>query len=63
MAGMDNKVAIITGSGGGIGGAIALRYAREGAQLALANIVADTAKTRASEIYSMGGMHLPSRRM
>ena len=52
---MENKVAIITGSGGGIGGAIALRYAREGAKLALADIVAETAKSRASEINSMGG--------
>ena len=51
---MENKVAIITGSGGGIGGAIALRYAREGAKLALADIVAETAKSRASEINSMG---------
>jgi NAD(P)-dependent dehydrogenase (short-subunit alcohol dehydrogenase family) len=55
MAGIDDKVAIITGSGGGIGGAIALRYAREGAKLALADIVAETAKSRASEINSMGG--------
>ena len=55
MAVMENKVAIITGSGGGIGGAIAFRYAREGAKLALADIVAETAKSRASEINSMGG--------
>src|ERR671911_353602 len=54
MAAIENKVAIITGSGGGIGGAIALRYAREGAKLALADIVVETAKSRASEITSMG---------
>jgi NAD(P)-dependent dehydrogenase (short-subunit alcohol dehydrogenase family) len=54
MTAIQNKVAIITGSGGGIGGAIALRYAREGAKLALADIVAETAKSRASEINSMG---------
>ena len=54
MAGLENKVAMITGSGGGIGGAIALRYAREGAKLALADIVAGTAKSRASQINSMG---------
>ncbi|HEX6175174.1 MAG TPA: SDR family NAD(P)-dependent oxidoreductase [Candidatus Binatia bacterium] len=54
MAAIDNKVAIITGSGGGIGGAIALRYAREGARLALADIVAETMKSRAGEINSMG---------
>jgi len=55
MAAMENKVAIITGSGGGIGGAIALRYARAGAKLALADIAGETAKSRASEINSMGG--------
>jgi len=55
MAAMENKIAIITGSGGGIGAAIAVRYAREGAKLALADIVAETAKIRASEINSMGG--------
>ncbi len=54
MAAIENKVAIITGSGGGIGGAIALRYAREGAKLSLADIVADGAKSRASKINSMG---------
>src|ERR671910_983597 len=54
MAAIENKVAIITGSGGGIGGAIALRYAREGAKLALADIDAETAKSRASEVNSMG---------
>jgi 3-oxoacyl-[acyl-carrier protein] reductase len=55
MAVMENKVAIITGSGGGIGGAIAFRYAREGVKLALADIIAESAKSRASEINSMGG--------
>ena len=54
MAGIKNKVAIITGSGGGIGGAIAMRYAREGAKLALADIDAGTAQSRAAEINSMG---------
>ena len=53
MAAIENKVAIITGSGGGIGGAIALRYAREGARLALADIVAETVKSRAGEINSL----------
>jgi 3-oxoacyl-[acyl-carrier protein] reductase len=54
MAAIKNKVAIITGSGGGIGDAIAMRYAREGANLALADIVADPAKSRAGEFNSMG---------
>src|SRR5688572_28029484 len=54
MAAIQNKVAIITGSGGGIGGAIALRYAREGARIALADIIAEKVKSRAGEINSMG---------
>jgi NAD(P)-dependent dehydrogenase (short-subunit alcohol dehydrogenase family) len=33
MASLDNKVAIVTGGGGGIGGAIALCFAREHAKL------------------------------
>jgi NAD(P)-dependent dehydrogenase (short-subunit alcohol dehydrogenase family) len=54
MAEIKDKIAIITGSGGGIGGAIALRYAREGAKLALADIDASTAESRTAEISSMG---------
>jgi NAD(P)-dependent dehydrogenase (short-subunit alcohol dehydrogenase family) len=46
MAAIHEKIAIITGSSGGIGGAIALRYAREGAKLALADIVAEPIGTR-----------------
>jgi NAD(P)-dependent dehydrogenase (short-subunit alcohol dehydrogenase family) len=54
MAAIKDKVAIITGSGGGIGGAIALRYAREGAKLVLADIDGRTAESRTAEISSMG---------
>ena len=36
MAELDNKIALITGAGRGIGQAIALAYAREGAHLSLA---------------------------
>jgi NAD(P)-dependent dehydrogenase (short-subunit alcohol dehydrogenase family) len=55
MSEIKDKIAIITGSGGGIGGAIALRYAREGAKLALADIDAASGKTRAAEVAGMGG--------
>jgi NAD(P)-dependent dehydrogenase (short-subunit alcohol dehydrogenase family) len=35
---LENKVAIVTGAGRGMGGAIARRFAREGAQIAVAEI-------------------------
>jgi NAD(P)-dependent dehydrogenase (short-subunit alcohol dehydrogenase family) len=35
---LENKVAIVTGAGRGMGGAIARRFAREGAQVAVAEI-------------------------
>ncbi len=35
MGAIDNKIAIVTGGGGGIGGAIVRRFAREGAKLAV----------------------------
>jgi len=52
---LQNKVAIVTGSGRGIGRAIALRYAQEGAKIVLAEIAKDNADTVAQEITDMGG--------
>ena len=54
MGTIDNKVAIVTGGGGGIGGAIVQRFAREGAKLAVADIDADAAKARVKEIADRG---------
>lgn len=59
MASLDNKVAIVTGGGGGIGGAIALHFAREHAKLAIADIDAGAAKGRAAEITARGGEATP----
>jgi NAD(P)-dependent dehydrogenase (short-subunit alcohol dehydrogenase family) len=44
---LENKVAIVTGAGRGMGGAIARRFAREGAQVAVAEID----ETSAHETY------------
>ena len=54
MGQIDNKVAIVTGAGGGIGGAIAVRFAREGAKIAVADIDGETGKSRAAEITQEG---------
>ncbi|MBM4260440.1 MAG: SDR family oxidoreductase [Deltaproteobacteria bacterium] len=54
MGVIDNKIAIVTGGGGGIGGAIVQRFAREGAKIAVADINADTAQARVKEIADRG---------
>jgi NAD(P)-dependent dehydrogenase (short-subunit alcohol dehydrogenase family) len=54
MGQLDNKIAIVTGAGGGIGGAIAVRFAREGAKIAVADIDGETSKSRAAEITQEG---------
>ena len=54
MGTIDNKVAIVTGGGGGIGGAIVQRFAREGAKLAVADIDFDAAQARVKEVADRG---------
>ncbi len=50
---LNNRVAIITGAGAGIGKAIALRYAREGAKVVVAEINAETGQATADEIRGL----------
>ncbi len=52
---LKDQVAIITGSGRGIGRAYALRFAGEGAKLILPDINLDTAEKVAKEIRGNGG--------
>ena len=59
MAALDNKIAIVTGGGGGIGGAIAQRFAREGAKIAVADIDAGMAKSCAAQIANQGFDAIP----
>jgi NAD(P)-dependent dehydrogenase (short-subunit alcohol dehydrogenase family) len=54
MGAIENKIAIVTGGGGGIGGAIAERCAREGAKLAIADIDTDAAKARVAQLTDKG---------
>jgi NAD(P)-dependent dehydrogenase (short-subunit alcohol dehydrogenase family) len=52
---LQNHIAVVTGSGSGIGRAIALGYAREGAQVVLLDINEKAAAEAAREIRDAGG--------
>src|SRR5665647_911467 len=52
---LQNKVAIITGAGTGIGEAIAHKFAREGARLVLNGLPADPVRDVAAAIVASGG--------
>jgi 3-oxoacyl-[acyl-carrier protein] reductase len=52
---LDNHLAVVTGSGSGIGRAIAAGYAREGARVVLLDIDGKAAGDAAKEINAAGG--------
>jgi len=52
---LDGRVALITGAGQGIGRAIALRFAQEGARVVVIDISADTAHAVVEDIKAAGG--------
>jgi len=54
MGKLDGHVAVVSGSGRGIGRAIALRYAREGAKVVVADIDPGSAQAVADEIRALG---------
>ncbi len=56
MARLTGKVAIVTGAANGIGRAIAIRLADEGAKVALADIQLDSAEQAAAEIRRIGAV-------
>lgn len=51
---IDGQVALVTGAGRGIGRAIALRLARDGADVALLDVHADTLGAVADEVRGLG---------
>jgi NAD(P)-dependent dehydrogenase (short-subunit alcohol dehydrogenase family) len=52
---LQNHIAVVTGSGSGIGRAIALGYAREGAKVAVLDINGEAAAKTAADIRAAGG--------
>jgi len=54
MGKLDGSVALVSGSGRGIGRAIALRYAREGAKIVVADIDLSSVKAVADEVRTLG---------
>ena len=56
---LEGKVAIVTGGGSGIGKAIALAFAKEGADVIIPDINFDAAKKTAKEVEDLGCKALP----
>jgi 2-hydroxycyclohexanecarboxyl-CoA dehydrogenase len=59
MKGLQDKVVIVTGGGGGIGAALCERFAAEGAQVAVFDLNADGAGSVAERIVADGGIAVP----
>ena len=58
MKDFNNKVAVITGAGGGVGSALASALASRGCSLALVDISEPALETVAKKLSGEGGRHL-----
>ena len=58
---LQNKVAIVTGAGRGLGKGIALKLAQEGAAVVVADIVQANADAVVAEIVAAGGKAVPAQ--
>jgi 3-oxoacyl-[acyl-carrier protein] reductase len=54
MSQLENKIAVITGAGRGIGRAIALKFAAEGADIACVSRTAENSEKVAAEVRALG---------
>ena len=54
MGQLDNQIAVVTGAGRGIGRAIALKFAAEGANIACVSRTAENAEKVAAEVRALG---------
>ncbi|QRF59530.1 2-hydroxycyclohexanecarboxyl-CoA dehydrogenase [Variovorax paradoxus] len=61
MQRFEDKTVVVTGGGGGIGGATCRRFAREGARVAVLDLNPGAAKTVAARIEAEGGRALALR--
>lgn len=55
MFSLQNKIAVITGGGSGIGKAIAALFAKQGAEVHIVELTEESAKTAVEEIKANGG--------
>lgn len=59
MRGLKGKIVVVTGGGGGIGAATCLRFASEGARVAVVDVNSDAAESVAAQISERGGEAIP----